>query len=77
MSRKDMIFYDMPKLAVMIKGAGILKLGSRQKLIGEYLSSDNSKLAIIENFSYLLSFDDIEIKGDWADKSKQLDNFDE
>ena len=71
MSKRDMVFYDVPKTVIMLKGADDLRVGSKQKLLGEYLCSNGDKLAMLENFSYLLSFESIEIKGDYVDKSKE------
>lgn len=70
MSKEDIVYYDKPLLAISLIGNRLFAKGGKLKLIGEYRCSDGSKLAILDKESYLFSFDDFEIKGEWTDKKK-------
>lgn len=81
MSRADMTFYDVPKLAYSKENNRLVTKMQALKLEGEYNCSNGDKLALIEGQSYLFSFDSLDIKGDWVDKPKKnkdnIEEFDE
>lgn len=71
MSKKDMTFYETPLLAYSKESNRLFSKSEKLKVVGEYNCSNGNKLALIDGESHLFSFDSLDIKGDWVDKSKK------
>lgn len=71
MSKKDMKYYETPLLAYSKESNRLFTKSEQLKIVGEYNCSNGNKLALIEGESHLFSFDSLDIKGDWVDKSKK------